>query len=212
MMLAVQVCMLSTRILQARYAGAPSNLMAVVLMSIFPLFTPALGAALLCSVAAHATTTCAQNVSLAFVESAPRDRFEVSNDSLPGQRIQRLTLDLAGSAGRLIFDTVEGGAGIDVFQPFRVESGEARLSATPVVPDGSERLELVFTRFEAGQRFVFSIDVDDRLTASDLGQTRVSDSELKGALLTVVVGPGAGREIQARVDGNKRARAQASCS
>lgn len=162
--------------------------------------------------AAQAASVCVQDVSLVFVESAPRDRFEVSNDSSSGQRIQRLTLDLAGSAGRLIFDTVEGGAGIDVFQPFRVESGEARLSATPVVPDGSERLDLAFTRFESGQRFVFSIDADDRLTASDLGQTRVSGSELKGALLTVVVGPGAGREIQARVDGSNRARAQASCS
>ncbi|MFT5934807.1 MAG: hypothetical protein ACI9M6_001863, partial [Hydrogenophaga sp.] len=68
--------------------------------------------------------------------------------------------------------------------------------------------------FESGQRFVFSIDVDDRLTASDLGQTRVAGAELKGALLTVVVDPsgGAGREIQARVDSNNRARVQASCS
>ena len=198
--------------------------MVVVLMSTFSVLMSALGwsaravlgAALLGALplAAQAATTCVQDVSLVFTESAPRDRFEVSNDSSSGQRIQRLTLDLAGSAGRLIFDTVEGGPGINVFQPFRIESGEARLGMTPVVPDGSDRLELAFTRFEPGQRFVFSIDVDDRLTASNLGQTRVVGAELQGALLTVVVGPsgGAGREIQARVDGNNRARVQASCA
>ncbi len=82
-----------------------------------------------------------------------------------------------------------------------------------MVQDGSDRLELAFTRFESGQRFVFSIDVDDRLTASDLGQIRVSGPEMAGALLSVVVGPtgGAGREAQARVDGSNRAQVQAAC-
>lgn len=152
-------------------------------------------------------------VSLVFTESAPRDRFEVINDSSPGQRIQRLTLNLTGSAGRLIFDTAEGGTGVEVFQPFRVESGEARLSKTPVVKDGSDRLELTFTQFEPGQRLVFSIDVDDRLPASDLGQIRVSGSEMAGALLSVLVGPtsDAGREVQARVDGSNRARVRVAC-
>ncbi len=162
---------------------------------------------------AQAAAACVHEVSLTFNESAPRDRFEIRNDSSAGQRIQRLTLNLSGSAGRLIFDTVEGGTGVEVFQPFRVDSGEARLSKTPVMQDGSDRLDLTFTRFDPGQRFVFSIDVDDRLTASDLGQIRVSGSEMAGALLSVVVGPtgGAGREAQARVDGSNRARVQAAC-
>jgi hypothetical protein len=162
---------------------------------------------------ALAAPACAHDVSLVFLESAPRDRFEIRNDSSLGQRVQRVTLDLAGSAGRLIFDTTEGGAGVNVFQPFRVESGDAQLDKTPVVQDGSERLDLVFTRFESGERFAFSIDVDDRLTSSDLGQIRIAGAELKGALLTVVVGPrgGARRELQARVDDSNRARAQASC-
>lgn len=162
----------------------------------------------------QAAAACVHEVSMVFTESAPRDRFEIRNDSSPGQRIERLTLDLSSSAGRLIFDTIEGGTGVDVFQPFRVESGEAKLKGSPVVQDGSERLTLAFTRFEPGQRFVFSIDVDDRLTASDLGQTRISGVEMAGALLTVVIGPrgGASREVQARVDGSNRARMQASCS
>ncbi len=192
-------------------------------MSTFPSLTSALAlparALLIASLvgglplAAQAATACVHDVSLVFIESAPRDRFEIRNDSSAGQRIQRLTLDLSGSVGRLIFDTVEGRTGVEVFQPFRVDSGEARLSKTPVVQDGSDRLDLTFTRFDPGQRFVFSIDVDDRLPASDLGQIRVAGSEMAGALFSVVVGPtgGAGREAQARVDGSNRARVQAAC-
>lgn len=163
---------------------------------------------------ALASTTCVHDVTLVFTESAPRDRFEIRNNSSASQRIQRLTLDLNGSAGRLIFDTTEGGTGVDVFQPFRIEPGTARLGGTPVVLDGSERLSVDFTRFEPGDSFQFSIDVDDRLTASDLGQTRVSGSEMQGARLTVVIGaPGsAGREVQAQVDANNRARVQATCA
>lgn len=163
--------------------------------------------------AAHAAPACVHDVSMVFTESAPRDRFEIRNDSSAGQRIQRLTLDLSPSAGKLIFDTIEGGTGVQVFQPFRVEPGEAQLKGAPVIQDGSDRLTLDFTRFEPGQRFRFSIDVDDQLTASDLGQIRVSGREMEGAVLTVVFGSpgGAGTESQARVDGNNRAKAKAAC-
>jgi hypothetical protein len=163
--------------------------------------------------ASHAAPACVQEVSMAFIEGAPRDRFEVRNESSKGQRIQQLTLDLTPSAGRLIFDTLEGGTGVDVFQPFRVEAGEARLGGSPVIQDGSQRLTLRFTRFEPGQRFVFSIDVDDQLSASDLGQTRVSGREMEGALLNASFGlaSGTGSGLQARVDGNNRARATAAC-
>ena len=163
--------------------------------------------------AAHAAPACAHEISMVFTESAPRDRFEIRNDASVGQGIQRLALDLSPSAGQLIFDTTEGGTGVDVFQPFRIEPGEAQLKGSPVVQDGSDRLTLDFTRFEPGQRFRFSIDVDDQLTASDLGQIRVSGREMEGALLTAVFGPrgDAGTELQARVDGNNRARAKAAC-
>jgi len=161
-----------------------------------------------------AQPACVLNVSFTFTESAPRDLFEVRNDSSRNQQIRRLRLDLDGSMGRLIFDTEEGPPGVNVFQPFRVESGDARLITVPVVQDGSDHLELDFQQFEPGQRFQFSIDVDDRLGDSDLGQIRISGRELEGSLLTVVVGVpnGADREIQARVDGANRARVQTNCS
>jgi hypothetical protein len=165
------------------------------------------------TLATHAAPACVHEVSMVFTESAPRDRFEIRNDASAGQRIQRLTLDLSPSAGKLIFDTIDGGTGVEVFQPFRVEPGEAKLKGAPVVQDGSDRLTLDFTRFEPGQRFRFSIDVDDQLTASDMGQIRVSGREMEGAVLTAVFGPpgGTGTELQARVDGTNRARAKAVC-
>jgi hypothetical protein len=162
---------------------------------------------------AQASTVCEHAVTLTFTEGAPRDLFEIRNGSSPGQRIQSLTLDLAPSAGRLVFDTVEGGTGVEVFQPFRAETSEARLADAPTVADGSDRLALTFSQFDPGQIFRFSIDVDDRLTASDLGQIRVSGREMEGALLTVLVGPvgqpGSGRT--ARVGGDNVARLQQAC-
>lgn len=161
----------------------------------------------------QAAPACGHGVSMVFTESAPRDRFEIRNGSSSGQSIQRLTLDLSGSAGRLIFDTVDGGTGVEVFQPFRVEQGEAKLKGLPAVQDGSDRITLDFSRFEPGQYFRFSIDVDDQLTASELGQIRVSGREMEGAVLIALVGPraGAGAELQARVGGDNRAQARATC-
>ena len=163
--------------------------------------------------AVHAAPACEHDVSLVFRESAPRDLFEIRNDSSKGQGIHRLKLDLAGSAGRLVFDTVAGGTGVEVFQPFRAEAGEALLTESPTVQDGSDRLALAFDRFDAGQRFQFSIDVDDRLTASDLGQIRVSGREMEGAMFTVVIGATGepGSERRARVGGSNVARVKAAC-
>jgi hypothetical protein len=162
---------------------------------------------------AHAEVDCRQQVTLVFTESAPRDLFEIRNESSSGQQIQRLTLDLAPSAGRLVFDTVAGGTGVEVFQPFRTEPGEAKLADAPVVKDGAERLELGFARFDPGQQFRFSIDVDDRLTTSDMGQIRVSGREMEGAVLTVALGADgeSGTERTASVGKDNAALVKAAC-
>ena len=162
---------------------------------------------------ARAETACQQQVALVFTESAPRDMFEIRNESSKGQRIQRLTLDLAPSAGRLVFDTAVGGTGVEVFQPFRAEPGQAKLAVAPVVKDGADRLELNFARFDAGQRFRFSIDVDDQLTNSDLGQIRVAGREMDGAVLTVALGPDGERSTErtARIGENNMALVKAAC-
>jgi len=154
---------------------------------------------------------CGPAAEIAFREGAPVDRFFIENASVEDWSIARVEIGLAGSAGRLVFDTVPGGAGRNVSRPFRAEAGEARLSAAPDVPDGAEGMALDFSRFGPGERFVFSIDMDDRMTA--VGGTQVAASELFDAAVTVTFAHArGGTEIHAaRFDDRNRARPAAPC-
>ena len=129
---------------------------------------------------------CPLHLEAWFVESAPRDRFEFINRSRNGWSVARVELDLANSAGQLVFDTEDGGVGVEVFQPYRAETSSARVADATLPEDGGQRLSVVFERFGVDDTFAFTIDVDDRLTESDLGQIRVSGSEIQGARLSVV--------------------------
>ncbi|MGF1445173.1 MAG: hypothetical protein ACFBRM_03120 [Pikeienuella sp.] len=131
------------------------------------------GEAIVCGPAARAS----------FTEGAPVDVFRIRNMSLPGWRIDRVEIGLAGSVGRLVFDTAPGGPGRNVSQPFRALGGPAKLSSQPQVPDGSERLLLAFDSFPEGMDFEFTIDMDDRI--SGYAGTSVSGSEVQGAAITV---------------------------
>ena len=146
---------------------------------------------------AHATepTDCGHTLDVRFIESAPRDRFEFVNRSGDATQVIDATVDLTGSAGELVFDTVDGGAGVEVFQPFRIEEGAALLVDSTLPEDGGERIALAFEAFGPGERFVFSIDVDDRLPSSELGQIRVAGSEITGASLTVSLASADGESI-----------------
>jgi len=114
---------------------------------------------------------------LRFVESAPRDRFELT---VGREDLAQVTIDLRGSAGKLIFDTAAGGTGVEVFQPLRDEGG----ANASDVADGAEVITVTLRDAQAGGRAAFSIDVDDRLTSSDLGQIRVTGGEMAGAVAT----------------------------
>ena len=122
-----------------------------------------------------------------FIEGAPTDRFIFTNESDAGWSISRLELELGSSTGNLIFDTTDQGAGVDVFQPFKSETGSAALLSQPTVDDGDQRLELVFSHFKPSESFQFTIDLDDQLSDSDLGQIRISDSEIQGATVQINV-------------------------
>jgi hypothetical protein len=127
-----------------------------------------------------ATENCAPLVQISFLEGAPVDRFIIKNSSEEFE-ISAMEINLASSRGRLIFDTINGGAGVEVFQPYKTVAGSARLAQAVSVSDGSENVGVRFESFPAGADYTFSIDVDDRLTASELGQIRVSGSEMEGA-------------------------------
>ena len=157
-----------------------------------------------------AAETCGVDVHARFIESAPRDSFVFENKSSVPADITNLSLDLRPSAGRLIFDTESGGAGVEVFQLYRGESSDAELAALPSVRDGDDTLALAFKSFGAGQTYRFSIDVDDQLTNSDLGQIRVSGGEMQGATLSVVTADGS--TYRAIFDASNRARLSAPCS
>ena len=123
---------------------------------------------------------CGFAISARFVESAPRDRFLIENTSTAAWTIRSLNVDLSTSAGNLIFDTTADGAGVEVFQPFRDDGGAAVLAQEPVVSDGDQLISLAFTSFKPDENYEFSIDIDDQLANSDLGQIRVSSGEIAG--------------------------------
>jgi len=133
----------------------------------------------------EATSVCGFEASVQFNESAPRDSFRISNTSSSNWFINTLSLDMSTSAGNLIFDVTAEGAGVEVFQPFRADDGEASLLEQPSVLDGDQRLVLVLSGFATGVDYRFTIDVDDQLSNSELGQIRVAASEMSGAQLTL---------------------------
>lgn len=145
--------------------------------------------------AAHAADCTGPTIR--FIESAPRDRFEIA---VGNQELHAVTIDLRGSAGRLIFDTAAGGTGVEVFQPLRDEGG----TQAGDVPDGAEAVTLRLRDARAGTRAAFSIDVDDRLTMSDLGQIRVTGGEMAGARVSFETAQGA--MLEAVFDAANRAQ------
>ena len=152
-----------------------------------------------------------------FIEGAPRDRFIIQNNSQGDLNIESLILSLKDTRGKLIFDTVDGGKGVEVFQQFRSEENWeeslAKLAANPNLKDGADTLEINFAHFKPKQSYRFSLDVDDQLTNSELGQIRVSGSEMAGAGLNFVLRDQNGKRFTrtARFDNNSRARLSANC-
>jgi len=132
-----------------------------------------------------AESVCGFSSSIRFIEGAPRDRFFIANNSSETWDITAINVDLSASAGNLFFDVTGDGAGVEVFQPFRTENGEAKLREQPRVDDGQQSILLSFSTFSPDQEYVFSIDIDDQLTQSELGQIRVSGGEMQGATLTL---------------------------
>jgi len=139
---------------------------------------------------------CGFSANVVFRESAPTDRFTIANTSSRNWQLNRLKLDMSHSLGNLIFDVTATGAGVDVFQPFVSEAGSAQLSEQPVITDGDQMIELAFSQFAPGADYRFSIDVDDQLTDSRLGQTRIDGSEIQGAVIMLTVEDDSGLTMQ----------------
>ncbi|MEM7133978.1 MAG: aggregation factor core [Chloroflexota bacterium] len=126
-------------------------------------------------------------VEVEFVESAPKDRFVITNVGSCVLEELTLELDLSQSAGMLIFDTSAEGPGVEVFQPFEVQEGDIVQLAGDSVDDGDAALALRIDYLGPGEKVSFTIDVDDTLPKGELGQIRVSDSEISGGIISITV-------------------------
>ncbi|MCY4178906.1 MAG: aggregation factor core [Litoreibacter sp.] len=130
------------------------------------------------------------DISVEFREGAPKDRFTFTNTGTCAIGPATLELDLGDSAAGLIFDTTGAGAGVEVFQPYETVAGAASLASVSQVRDGDNRLELSLSKLAPGGSIAFTIDVDDTLRDSALGQIRVSDSEIAGATVALISAQG----------------------
>lgn len=150
-------------------------------------------------------TPVAAQVDLRFVESAPKDRFELTASAACAGMSLDVYIDLSTAPAGLIFDTTAQGAGVEVFQPFEVARGEALLIEAGTTADGDFTIALQLMAPAPGESFVFTIDVDDTAPSSSLGQIRVSDAEIAGATFRV-------NGVEAAFDGNATAQVAAACA
>lgn len=127
------------------------------------------------------------NVEISFRESAPKDSFTLKNLSTCDLQDVFLEIDLSTSAGRLIFDTTANGAGVEVFQPFEVKQGNMTLTSASTVQDGDTALSVQIDQIKASETVSFTIDVDDTLAKSELGNIRVSGAEIEGGAVQLSV-------------------------
>ncbi|MGF1525677.1 MAG: aggregation factor core protein MAFp3, isoform C [Candidatus Competibacterales bacterium] len=134
--------------------------------------------------------SAAGDVTVVFEEDAPRDRFVIANGGPCDLPPFELTIDLAGSTGRLIFDTVPGGAGENVAQPLQVAEGGEMATVQGAVEDGAEQAQLLVDGLAVGARIVVTVDVDDRVPAGPRGQQMIAGSEVAGAMATLAVASG----------------------
>lgn len=140
---------------------------------------------LLFALIAGFSQTSNANVSITFLEGAPKDRFVISN---AGEcLLQRLVvkIDLQKSKGKLIFDTTAAGEGVEVFQPFETSDGKISLIGAEQVQDGQTSLDLAIDQLAPSKSVSFTIDVDDTLQNSELGNIRVSRAEIQGGAVEI---------------------------
>lgn len=146
------------------------------------------------------------DLEVQFRESAPKDRFMIKNTSGCSLTDVRVHIDLSQSRGKLIFDTTATGAGVDVFQPFEAGDGAIEQLDAKEVKDGDSMLTVGISEIGPGAIVTFTIDVDDTLKNSDLGNIRVAGNEIEGGQVKVLL-PG-GEPIIATFSNSSKATVQ----
>jgi hypothetical protein len=145
------------------------------------------------------TTVTHAELSVRFIEGAPKDRFEMKNEGACALAASVIRLDLSTSQGALIFDVTDSGAGVEVFQPFQVVAGQEAFASFPTVVDGQNTVDLHISNLSPGSKIAFTIDVDDTLGAREI---TVTGSEIAGATVQHI---GATRQKTAQFDTQAKA-------
>lgn len=118
-------------------------------------------------------------------ESSPTDLITVENRTDCDLYDFGMQIDLRASAGGLIFDISEGGAGASAYQPFEILQGASAVRSYARVTDGDRVAFVEFATLEAGQRVIFMVDMDDTLPDDTFGQTVVDGPEIAGAAIVL---------------------------
>ena len=153
------------------------------------------GSAVALAATTAAAQACGPMATIAFYEGSPSDRFEIANNSSGAWEVAHVVLGLEGSAGALIFDTLGGGPGTSMYQPFAAVPSEVEAVVPRELADGERVITLKFAGFRPGAMFAFTIDVDDTLVYSDLGRMRVTESEIEGAVAKALFRGADGQEM-----------------
>lgn len=146
--------------------------------SLFPQ-AASLGCALLLSVIALPSHA---DILVRFIEGAPKDRFDITNQRACALEQTDVVIDLSGSAAGLLFDVTGQGAGVDVFQPFELVAGADAVASHTAVRDGDRQVTLKVSRLGPGASIAFTVDVDDTVDARGI---TIAGSEIQGAVVRV---------------------------
>ncbi|MEL6570624.1 MAG: hypothetical protein AAFQ64_03135 [Pseudomonadota bacterium] len=134
-----------------------------------------LKSALTISLLTFAAPAAAQDLIVHFAGGAPKDHisFESTGCSLSNAIVM---IDLAGSAGGLIFDTTPGDDGAVSYQPVEITHGYGALSP---VRNGDKRLQILVHTLPPGEEFHLSAELND---ARDVGtEVAFNGADMAGA-------------------------------
>ena len=116
------------------------------------------------------------------------DKFEITfKGGAPGTQLNQITIntDKLGDGltiGDVFFDTAPGGQGSFNSDPFKHVSSNGIDDYDVTVSDGGTLLTINFQGFDVGEKFVFTIDVDE---AGFIGSNAVAEgNEFEGSVLT----------------------------
>jgi len=153
-----------------------------------------------------APSTALADLVASFTEASPVDLIVVENRSACDLYDFGLQIDLRGSAGGLVFDITEGGAGASIYQPFEILEGREAVRSFAPVRDGDRVASILFGTLEANRRVIFTVDIDDTAADSSWGQTVIDGPEIAGATLILTMTGEAPKTAVFQPDGKAAAR------